>query len=1456
MELPTPNPPRDPPGPPGKAVGFAFAYPDLPIMAGREAIIKALSENQTLVVQGGTGSGKTTQLPKFLLEAGYSERGLIGMTQPRRIAALSITDRLRQETQQPHLIGSKIRFLDDVPAGARVKVMTDGILLQEFRRDPLLRRYSCIILDEAHERSLNVDILLGILKQILPRRKDFRLVVTSATLDAQRFSEYLGKAPIVEVEGRQYPVTIEYWDPQGGGEGDDPEGEETPSRAIPPVEAAYMAIRDLQRRRPDNLLCFLPTEKEINELHRELERDMGKAFAILPLYSRLGPADQKKVFQESHLPKIILATNIAETSLTIPGIGYVVDTGLARISRYHPQTKIQGLPIERISQASARQRAGRAGRVKAGVCIRLYGEAEFSERAEFTEPEILRSNLANVVLQLLALGLSVENFPFPDPPVPAALKGAFRQLHELGAVDGPGLDAALTEEGLKLSRLPVDVALGKILLKASDFNCLPPALILAAGVTIQDPRFLPKEEPDRGKAALLHRRFEDPRSDFIGLLALWIWIHKEWDSMSQGKLRRLCLANYLSYNRVREWMDLAEQFARLLKVTSDSRAIRVSDLDPDAIHKAILAGFLPFLARKKPEDVSYRLAGDKEAFIHPGSSLGKRKPEWIVAGEVRQTSRTFIYRACEIKPAWVEEIAPDACKRAYFNIAWNPDRGFVEAVERLSYKGFVLRQDRRVNYESVAPEECAEIFWREGVIRGSAGAPFPFRDKNQAVLDALAALERKVRVRGLVPDEDALAHWYRERAPEVTSRIRLERFLRGLPVDGDDREGGNRDPRGSTGLPGSVPPGLPGPASKEKDKDGDGRLGPPQGGSQPPAPAGALPRSHTLEFSIDDWAAALASIESATWLPTPAAASGKTWKALHPLQRLFPDALEHVGRRYPLSYRFDFGDPGDGITVETDLEGLASLSLPALFHGIPGWRAWIWDWAMEKLPAKVRQQALDLRPDLAKAWLQAIPSQLQAQATAAGSPAADASDPVPSPASALALLLADTLESIGLGLTFPATWPSYLSIHILVKSANGRRFLMHADPSAGDTEWFAAARRLAFGETAMEKSFEDWTAWAMQNFGLVPTPLTWRGLAFGALIPGSSGVSGNTATPTAGPGPRPAPACGFFSDLDEAVFHRNLVQTAPAFSLQPEAARKPLASFFAKRLQSILDAWSTPDKFRKETAALRDNLAASRLPGLFLDAYGHQDALLRAEKETPPTRATLPKAGSQVKTLSALGQAVTRGQDSGNWTGAALALHAAWLSREAFASWYVFFAQPPLSARADINDILREVTSLKGWEEILTSPYHSAWAVTVLQDRIPGDKLQAQTASEAAWTPPEPGGLETLGKRWEKARAREEAIRKGSKGLRDRFAGRFAALGQAPGGLPQELRDAMETLDKGGPWGPKAQAAIALELHLNRTAGRAGGAGVKAVSGAKPDPVAVERKDQLIKGLSGRFKKL
>lgn len=1342
---------------------FSFSYPELPILACREAILKALKENQALVVQGGTGSGKTTQLPKFLLEAGFAAGGRIGITQPRRIAALSITDRLRQETGRADLIGAKIRFHEDVPTGALVKVMTDGILLQEFRRDPLMRQYACVILDEAHERSLNVDILLGIFKTLLPRRPEFRLVVTSATLDANRFAEFLGTgktpAPVVEVEGRQFPVALEYWDISGKEDADeDDDGQ--PTRAFPPLEAAAIAIRELQSRRPDNLLAFLPTEKEIHELHRELERDLGKNFSILPLYGRLGPADQRKVFEEGGRPKIILATNIAETSLTIPGIGYVVDMGLARISRYHPHTKIQGLPIERISKASARQRAGRAGRVKPGVCVRLYSETDLNERIDFTEPEILRSNLANVVLQLLALGLPVADFPFPDPPASAALKGSYRQLFELGALTSSDMDARLTEEGRKLSQLPVDVAIGKILLTAAKLGALQPALILAAGITVQDPRFTPREEPERGKATGLHRRFEDPRSDFMGVLALWVWIQRNWgETNSQRRLRALCVENFLSYSRVREWMELTEQFCRLLKVTLDPGAIKAESIDFDLFHKSILAGFMPFLARKVPDGTAYRLAGDKEAALHPGSALVKAKPEWIVAGEIRQTSRVYIFRACEIKPAWIEDLAPDACKRAYVNIFWNGERGFVEALERVTYKGFAIRQDRRINYESVDPEACAEIFWREGVIREGSGAPFPFREHNECVLAALAVLENKTRTRGLVPDEDTLVHWYRQQAPMVTSKISLGKLLKN---------------------------------------------------SQSPLD----PKAPSLEFSIQTWSAALDPVSWETWTPGKVGLAGFS-----------PDTLESQGKRYRLSYRFDFGDPLDGISLETDPQGLAALSMSDLVVGIPIWRKWIWEYYLERLGTKSAEQLRSRIDDILVAWPEGSfpPCKTLVQAV-------------------LAFLKDAGLETSQATVTFPAIWPVHTQIHIFITSPNGRRFLLHVDPGMGDSELFAAVRKILFGDPVVPRSWVEWTGATLQNFESIPPALAWRGRYYGADPLGQ----------TSNPDSKNPPVTGFFQSSDEAAFHFRIANSTR--SKQPsveDETKAALSVFFTRRFQMLLEGRSCPERVRLQMDKLRELVCTQWLPSCYLEAYG-SEALSIAEKNMPLPLARLSsKAKVQVKSLAALSKAVVLSEETGSWVAVALCLGAAFVSLRCFRNWFQTLTQTAAHSKNLIQEILTQLATTPQSMEILLSPFFSAWLAKAWEIRLPDSVLGGFSSFTEDFLPT--GDWTEALQAWEKGQATMEKIRKGSKEIRDRFYQRMAALNQSVSGLPQEIRQALMVLDKPVSWSDKSLAELDLELYLNKVTVKVG---IPGSENTASDSTQLTEKRLLLKDLTRKNRKL
>jgi RNA helicase HrpA len=1176
---------------------FRFAYPELPVSERRDEVMAALAKHRVVIVEGGTGSGKSTQLPKIMLEAGLLRQGLLGVTQPRRIAALALTDRLREETGAKQLIGSQIRFHEDMPEGARVKVMTDGVLLQEYRRDPYLRRYDALVLDEAHERSLNIDILLGVGLMLCRKRADFKLVVASATLDAERFQRYFADTPggagLLRVEGRQYPVRIEYRDP-GNGEEEEPEEDAPPnpralagqagrkrvSDTLSPVEAAAAAIRELIQSKPDDLLCFLPTEKEIHELARELEKDLADRCVILPLYGRLAPGDQKRVYQRHHRPKVVLATNIAETSLTLPGIAYVVDTGTARISRYHPQTRIQGLPIEKIAQASAAQRAGRAGRVKPGLCIRLYGEDDLKSRPEWPEPEILRGNLTNAVLQLLSLRLPVLDFPFLDPPAPAALKGAYRRLQELGAVVDEGETMQLTDEGWRMSRLPVDAALAKILLTAQTYRTLPSAMVVAAGLTVQDVRITPNEEPERGKAVGLHRRFDDPQSDFLALLKLWAFLQREWrDGFSQRRLRRLCEDNYLSYMRVREWMDLVEQFSRLLAPRPGKRGevadmslpsandlgspydIDLAKLDTDALHKALLSGFLAHLARRRRDEPGYRLVGDKEAFIHAGSGLAKRRPEWIVAGEVRQTSRTFIQRACEIQPTWVEEVAPDAVKRSYGDIAWNPERGFVEAVERVSYRNFTLRQDRRIDYARVDAAACAALFWQEAVIHNQNAGPFAFMAHNQAVLATLAGHEAKVRRRDLSPGDDTLLAWYLDRAPEVHSRVTLQRFLE------------------------KSTPSLPTPHS-------------------------------ALHLKPEDFE------------PVEACAEWQKWRAwtkvpglkppAHVLESLFPDHINAGSAKVRLAYRFDFGQELDGLSIEAPLQTLPDLNPNQLWLAVPGWRLWIFQAALEKLATKEAERIQAKAEEIFDAWQKRMePGTLT---------------PAQAYADAVAAVLPDMPQAIP---SWPAVWPHHLRLKLFFTAANGRRLLLAIDPGMGMAEWALSAAEQLYGKTYASRPYADVLAEARQAWADAPPSLKAHGLRLAPLPPANPGTSPGTSH-TGYPEKPSFTAYAWRRDGVEAEWDEAMAAAQPPLShadlklaLERWDRQGRVGDFLMRRFEALAAALRIPHPVFAACKPWLDALCGSTMPHILAHRGMPETLLPELEKHWRPAKITFKQASAK-----------------------------------------------------------------------------------------------------------------------------------------------------------------------------------------------------------------------------------
>jgi HrpA-like RNA helicase len=766
-----------------------IAYPDLPVVEHREEFFEMLEKHQVVIVKADTGSGKSTQLPKFLLEwfdgktadAQDARPFKIGVTEPRRLAAISIADRLREELKDETLVSTKIRFWEQGQSDAPIKVMTDGILLQEFRRDRLFRLYSAIVIDEAHERSLNIDILLGIFKTVLQARPEFKLIVASATLDAKLFEEFYDNSCVLEAEGRTFPVDVEYYlderrktiDERGAGRDISGKGDSGL------LDEARDAILDLEMRRRDHLLCFLPTERDIQDLAGELAHELDSAtFDILPLYGRMSPDEQRRIFRHTEKTRVVLATNIAETSLTIPGIAYVVDTGMARISRYNAQARIQALPVEEISKASARQRTGRAGRVKPGVCIRLYSPESFEKRDEFTEPEIRRSNLANVVLQLRSLGLEMEAFPFLQSPPHSAFRGAYKTLYELGALTADNATAHVTKLGREMTRLPMDVALSAVLLRARDSGVLQPALIVCSALSIQDPRVVPAEEPERTRIRQLHKKFAGHKSDFLTFVAMWNAFCAEWDGKSWNKLRKFCDKNSLHFLRCREWIDLYEQFGRILDVKFENRVCPLDSFHRDNLHIALLSGFLGGIALRDMENGCYRLVSGRETHVFPGSDLYGKSAEWLFSAEVRETSRIFLNKAAEIKPEWIMQVAEPFCTRRWYAPTWNQDRGFVEAVEEVSFRGLVISRGHRVDYARVNPGECAEIFWREAVVLGQMARPFAFMTHNERVVEDLHALEARKRQFGLAPSEDALVDYYVRIAHNVNSIKTLKDYIR------------------------------------------------------------------------------------------------------------------------------------------------------------------------------------------------------------------------------------------------------------------------------------------------------------------------------------------------------------------------------------------------------------------------------------------------------------------------------------------------------------------------------------------------------------------------------------------------------------------------------------------------------------------------------------------------------
>jgi ATP-dependent helicase HrpA len=729
-------------------------YPDLPVTDKRHDIAEAIRQHQVVIVAGETGSGKTTQLPKICMEAGRGVQGMIGHTQPRRLAARTVAARIAEELQcelGSH-VGYKVRFHDQVNENSYVKLMTDGILLAEIQNDRMLMQYDTLIIDEAHERSLNIDFILGYLKQLLPKRPDLKLIITSATIDPQRFSRHFSHAPVIEVSGRTYPVEVRYRPWQDEEDSD-------------PLQGLFNAVDELCTEGLGDILIFMNGEREIRDTADALRKRNLRDTEILPLYSRLSNTEQNRIFSQHAGRRIVLATNVAETSLTVPGIRYVIDPGTARISRYSYKTKVQRLPIEAISQASANQRKGRCGRVAAGICIRLYSEQDFLGRPEFTDPEILRTNLASVILQMLALGLGdMSRFPFVEAPDSRHIKDGLRLLEELGAING-AIDGQhplrLTPLGRQLARVPLDPRLARMVLAAPQFGCLEEILIITSALSIQDPRERPMDKQQASDEK--HRRFEDKDSDFQAFLNLWNYVQEQQQALSQNQFRKQCQKEYLSYLRLREWQDIhyqVRQATRELSLTINQ------DAAPEqAIHSAILTGLLSHIGMKDGDKSEYIGARNARFMIFPGSGLFKKPPKWSMVAELTETSRLYGRTAARIQPEWIEPLAGHLLKRSYSDPRWSKKAGAVLASEKVTLYGITIVADREVQYGDIDPVVSRELFIRRALVEGDFDTRHRFFAENRKLLAEVEALEAKSRRRDILVDDETLFLFYDAHIP-------------------------------------------------------------------------------------------------------------------------------------------------------------------------------------------------------------------------------------------------------------------------------------------------------------------------------------------------------------------------------------------------------------------------------------------------------------------------------------------------------------------------------------------------------------------------------------------------------------------------------------------------------------------------------------------------------------------
>ncbi|MGW7251463.1 ATP-dependent RNA helicase HrpA [Streptomyces decoyicus] len=763
-------------------------YPEeLPVSQKKDDILAAIRDHQVVIVAGETGSGKTTQIPKICLELGRGIRGLIGHTQPRRIAARTVAERVAEELKTPlgEAVGWKVRFTDQVGGDTLVKLMTDGILLAEIQTDRELRQYDTIIIDEAHERSLNIDFILGYLAQLLPRRPDLKVVITSATIDPERFARHFGSfatvgaapgragspaapdasgsgdeakptAPVVEVSGRTYPVEVRYRPllEEGGQDADRDQ-----------ITAICDAVDELQSEGPGDILVFLSGEREIRDTADALNKKALPFTEVLPLYARLSHAEQHRVFQRHTGRRIVLATNVAETSLTVPGIRYVIDPGMARISRYSYRTKVQRLPIEPVSQASANQRKGRCGRTSDGICIRLYSEDDFLSRPEFTDAEILRTNLASVILQMTAAGLGdIEKFPFIDPPDRRNIKDGVDLLSELGALDSKQKDPKkrLTPLGRKLSQLPVDPRLARMVLEADRNGCVREVMVIAAALSIQDPRERPADKQQQ--ADQQHARFKDETSDFLAFLNLWRYIREQQKELSSSAFRRMCRSEFLNYLRIREWQDIYSQ----LRSVAKTMGIHLSEEDaaPDHIHTSLLSGLLSHIGIKDTDAKNEYLGARSAKFaVFPGSALFKKTPRWVMSAELVETSRLWARVNAKIEPEWIEPLAQHLVKRTYSEPHWEQKMAAVMAYERVTLYGVPIVAQRKIAYGRIDPETSRDLFIRNALVEGDWRTHHQFFHDNRKLLGEVEELEHRARRRDILVDDETLFDFYDQRIP-------------------------------------------------------------------------------------------------------------------------------------------------------------------------------------------------------------------------------------------------------------------------------------------------------------------------------------------------------------------------------------------------------------------------------------------------------------------------------------------------------------------------------------------------------------------------------------------------------------------------------------------------------------------------------------------------------------------